>query len=169
MEYDRFQEILQEEAEKIPEKFYEGLNGGVIISEETKLSPYAQNNDLYIAGQYLHSYQMGKQIVIYYGSMMRLFGYLDDEGMRREIARVLRHELKHHIEGRAGSRSLEKWDEEQIAAYTTVGGTPHLDGEYTVFGEVIEGLEIVDKIAGVETDDHARPLKDVVIQKMVVE
>ena len=35
MEYDRFQEILQEEAEKIPEKFYEGLNGGVIISEET--------------------------------------------------------------------------------------------------------------------------------------
>ena len=42
MEYDRFQEILQEEAEKIPEKFYEGLNGGVIISEETKLSPYAQ-------------------------------------------------------------------------------------------------------------------------------
>lgn len=95
MEYDRFQEILQEEAEKIPEKFYEGLNGGVIISEETKLSPYAQNNDLYIAGQYLHSYQMGKQIVIYYGSMMRLFGYLDDEGMRREIARVLRHELKH--------------------------------------------------------------------------
>lgn len=60
MEYDRFQEILQEEAEKIPEKFYEGLNGGVIISEETKLSPYAQNNDLYIAGQYLHSYQMGK-------------------------------------------------------------------------------------------------------------
>ena len=48
MEYDRFQEILQEEAEKIPEKFYEGLNGGVIISEETKLSPYAQNNDLAI-------------------------------------------------------------------------------------------------------------------------
>ena len=49
MEYDRFQEILQEEAEKIPEKFYEGLNGGVIISEETKLSPYAQNNDLYLS------------------------------------------------------------------------------------------------------------------------
>ena len=76
MEYNRFQEILQEEAEKIPEKFSEGLNGGVIISEETKLSPYAQNNDLYIAGQYLHSYQMGKQIVIYYGSMMRFIGNL---------------------------------------------------------------------------------------------
>ena len=67
------------------------------------------------------TFQMGKQIVIYYGSMMRLFGYLDDEGMRREIARVLRHELKHHIEGRAGIRSLEKWDEEQIAAYLQRG------------------------------------------------
>lgn len=41
--------------------------------------------------------------------------------------------------------------EEQIKAYTTVGGTPHLDGEYTVFGEVVEGLEVIDKIAGVKT------------------
>lgn len=121
MEYDRFQEILQEEAEKIPEKFFDELNGGVIISEETKLSPYARKNDLYIAGQYLRSYQMGKQIVIYYGSMMRLFGHLDEDGMRREIARVLRHELKHHIEARAGLRSLEKWDEEQIAGYLRGG------------------------------------------------
>lgn len=121
MEYDRFQEILQEEAEKIPEKFYEGLNGGVIISDETKLSPYAKNHDLYIAGQYLRSHQMGNQIVIYYGSMMRLFGYMDESGMRHEIARVLRHELKHHIEGRAGLRSLEKWDEEQIAGYLQRG------------------------------------------------
>ena len=40
---------------------------------------------------------------------------------------------------------------EQIKAYTTVGGTPHLDGEYTVFGEVVEGLEIIDKIAKVKT------------------
>ena len=40
---------------------------------------------------------------------------------------------------------------EQIEAYTTVGGTPHLDGEYTVFGEVVEGLDIIDKIAKVKT------------------
>ena len=41
--------------------------------------------------------------------------------------------------------------QEQIEAYTTVGGTPHLDGEYTVFGEVVEGLDIIDKIAKVKT------------------
>ena len=41
--------------------------------------------------------------------------------------------------------------EEQVEAYTTVGGTPHLDGEYTVFGEVVEGLDVIDKIAKVKT------------------
>lgn len=49
----------------------------------------------------------------------------------------------------------------QIQTYTMVGGTPHLDGSYTVFGEVIEGLEIIDKIAAVKTDARNRPLEDV--------
>lgn len=62
-----------------------------------------------------------------------------------------------------------KLSDEQVKAYTTVGGTPHLDGEYTVFGEVIEGLEVLDRIAGQETDDYARPTEDVVIRKMEIE
>ena len=52
---------------------------------------------------------------------------------------------------------------EQIKAYTTVGGTPHLDGEYTVFGEVVEGMDIVDKIQQVKTDRSDRPEEDVKI------
>lgn len=59
-----------------------------------------------------------------------------------------------------------KLTEEQRAAYTTIGGSPHLDGEYTVFGEVIEGMEVVDAIAEQETDENNRPLKDVVILKI---
>ena len=54
--------------------------------------------------------------------------------------------------------------EEQIAAYTTIGGTPHLDGRYTVFGEIIEGLDVVDKIAVVETDENDRPLENIPIK-----
>lgn len=51
---------------------------------------------------------------------------------------------------------------EQIEAYTTVGGTPHLDGAYTVFGEVTSGMDVVDAIAAVRTDNNDRPAKDIV-------
>jgi len=57
---------------------------------------------------------------------------------------------------------------EQIAAYTTVGGSPHLDNDYTVFGEVIEGIEIVDKIAATETSSGDRPVKDIFITKATI-
>ena len=72
MEYDRFQEILQEEAEKIPEKFYEGLNGGVIISEETKLSPYAQNNDCRPISAQLPDGKTDRNLLWKYDAFIRL-------------------------------------------------------------------------------------------------
>ena len=57
---------------------------------------------------------------------------------------------------------------EKIKAYTTVGGAPHLDGGYTVFGKVIKGLEIIDKIASVQTNGE-RPLEDIRMVVMVEE
>jgi peptidyl-prolyl cis-trans isomerase B (cyclophilin B) len=52
---------------------------------------------------------------------------------------------------------------EQREAYTTVGGCPHLDGVYTVYGEVVEGLDLIDKIAAQPRDKYDRPNKDVKI------
>ncbi len=62
-----------------------------------------------------------------------------------------------------------KMTPEQRQAYTTVGGTPHLDGAYTVFGEVLEGMDVVDKIQKVETGAADRPVEDVKIIKMSIE
>ena len=57
---------------------------------------------------------------------------------------------------------------EMIKTYKSVGGTPHLDGSYTVFGEVVEGLDVVERIQKAETDMHARPLWDIRILRATV-
>lgn len=61
-----------------------------------------------------------------------------------------------------------KFTEEQRKAYTSLGGAPHLDGAYTVYGEVIEGMEIVDAIAGVPVNNMSRPVADVRIIKATI-
>ena len=53
-------------------------------------------------------------------------------------------------------------------AYRLYGGTPHLDGQYTVYGEVVDGMDVVEKIQAVPVDDNSRPLEDVRIIKAVV-
>ena len=57
---------------------------------------------------------------------------------------------------------------EMIDVYKTQGGTPHLDGQYTVFGEVIEGMDVVEQIQQVKTDRRNRPLEDIRILKATV-
>lgn len=67
------------------------------------------------------------------------------------------------------SRMGKAFNKQQIEAYTTVGGVPFLDYEYTVFGEVVEGLEVIDKIAAVEKDRRDRPVQDIKMTIKVVE
>lgn len=57
---------------------------------------------------------------------------------------------------------------QQREAYTTIGGYPDLDGKYTVFGECIDGFDVIDKIAALETDGNDRPLQDVKITVKVL-
>ncbi|MBO3699612.1 peptidylprolyl isomerase [Roseivirga sp. E12] len=52
--------------------------------------------------------------------------------------------------------------------YATIGGAPHLDGQYTVFGKVVEGLEVIDQIAGTATNQRDRPLEDIRMDVKVV-
>lgn len=81
-------------------------------------------------------------------------------------------ELQDSLEAQARAKVAKepalKYTKEQISAYTTIGGAPHLDGAYTIFGEVTEGMDIVDKIEKVKTNRGDRPEKDIRILKAEV-
>lgn len=84
--------------------------------------------------------------------------------------RVLDDKRLNQIQERLDSttQGRVKLTPEMMATYKTVGGTPHLDGQYTVFGEVTEGMDIVDCIQQQPTDKYARPLEDIRILKAIV-
>lgn len=69
--------------------------------------------------------------------------------------------LKPVIEQQLGIKVDKNVSEETLKLYTTIGGAPHLDGQYTVFGKVIKGLEVVDRITALQRDRGDRPVEDV--------
>ncbi len=81
-------------------------------------------------------------------------------------------ELQDTLESQASAMAMEeepfKFTKKQIDAYTTIGGTPHLDGAYTVFGEVIEGMDTIEKIENSKTGRADRPTNDIRILKATV-
>lgn len=73
----------------------------------------------------------------------------------------LQRELIAKVEAKYADAKAPELPKEIVEAYTTVGGTPHLDGTYTVFGEVVSGMDVVGKIEKVQTDANDRPTQDV--------
>lgn len=77
--------------------------------------------------------------------------------------------LKPVVEEQLGVKVDKEIPAEALQAYTTIGGAPHLDGQYTVFGKVIKGLEVIDKIASLPKDQSDRPIENVMMTVTVEE
>lgn len=93
--------------------------------------------------------------------------------LRRNRDRADLQQLQDQLVEETQKKSKEigatKFTDEQVKAYTTVGGTPFLDNQYTVFGEVEEGLDVVEKIQNTETLRDDRPKNDVGMTMEIVD
>jgi len=77
-------------------------------------------------------------------------------------------ELEAKIDKLHGGPPEYSYTDEQINTYAAIGGAPHLDGDYTVFGEVIDGIEVVEAISGMATDSHSRPIENIIMTMRVI-
>ena len=91
--------------------------------------------------------------------------------MRRERNRAGLQELQDRLAAEAEQQAKDYagLTEEQQKIYATIGGTPHLDGQYTVFGEVEEGLDVVELIQGSATGRGDRPIDDIEMRISVID
>ena len=116
VDIDRFYEMLDEVCGELPDVFFRELHYGVQLSEAFQPSPYAENDDLVIMGEYRRS-QQGNKITIYYGSFARTCGWMTEKQLKKRLREVVRHEFRHHMEnlaGMYGADSLEHEDIEEI-------------------------------------------------------
>lgn len=100
----------------------------------------------------------------YYDSMGTFYRRGDTKGYEAYVAN-----LKPVVEAQLSIDVDKNIDSVRVDAYTTKGGAPHLDGQYTVFGKVIQGLDVIDKIATQPRDKSDRPLKDIRMEIRVEE
>lgn len=105
-----------------------------------------------------------------YGGVRRLLQEDEYSDMRQkfvdaqndpEETQKLAISLSEVCEEKYGIQIRKNISDDVLKAYTTVGGVPHLDGAYTVFGRIVEGLDVIDKIAAVETGPSDKPVEDV--------
>jgi len=109
-------EMLDDIAAELPDEIFRDLNGGVSLLPDTKISSSDPDGGLYTLGEYRRD-QMGRYIVLYYGSICAVHGRVSHKRMREKLRDVLTHELTHHLESLAGERDLEIEDEIELDRY----------------------------------------------------
>ena len=120
--------MLDEIAAELPEGVFRDLNGGVSLLRETKLSSADPDGGLYTLGEYRRD-QMGRYIILYYGSIRAVHGNASREELYTQLKKILSHELTHHLESLAGERDLEIEDKKFINAYLRASRPDSRSGE----------------------------------------
>ena len=116
--FEEFGQILDEVVESLPQEIFAKLNGGVNLLPAALAHPEGgKEGSLFILGQYHRGGGLGRYITINYGSFMKLYGGSSRSFVKREICRVIRHELLHHLESMAGENDLEIQDAVKLASY----------------------------------------------------
>jgi cyclophilin family peptidyl-prolyl cis-trans isomerase len=133
------------------------VQGTVMKEEDLKVDPVKFN----MAMQQFFQNPANKPL---YDSVVSLYNSGDMHAYQNYIVA-----LKPRMEKETGVNTDKEISAEKLKAYTTVGGAPNLDGEYTVFGRVIKGLDVIDKIAALPKDPGDRPLEDVSMTIIVEE
>lgn len=113
---EEINEMLDDIALQLPEELFRELNGGVSLLPDIRASSADPTGGLYTLGEYRRD-QMGRYIVIYYGSICAVHRNATEEQMRKHLRDLLIHELTHHIESLAGARDLEIEDEDYLENY----------------------------------------------------
>ena len=114
---DRVEEMLNHIAERMPQEFYEELNGGIALLPQTEMHGESRpGHPIYIMGRYERDL-LGNRIVLYYGSFRAVYPYADEKKLYDALQHTLSHEFRHHMEMRAGVKDLILWDEEQMKRY----------------------------------------------------
>lgn len=113
MDIDTFTRRLDEMVDEVPPPLLEGLSGGVVVQERARRRR-GDPPGVYLLGEYVTDDFLGSFIVIYYGSFRRLFAGEPARVWEEELWETLRHELRHHVESRAGVSDLDREDMRQL-------------------------------------------------------
>ncbi|HWI66480.1 MAG TPA: metallopeptidase family protein [Symbiobacteriaceae bacterium] len=113
MDIEQFTELADRLMERVPEPVLEGLNGGVTIRRNARREK-DDPKDVFIMGEYVTDPVMGCYVVLYYGSFQAILNGEPDSVWEEELWETIRHELRHHLEYRAGESDLDREDEEQL-------------------------------------------------------
>ena len=139
------------------------IHGGVdILKRLLEKVNFSQNDYLFILGDLIERGPKSLETVRYVIKLVSCGNTFVLKGNNDSLADEIK-KLQQQIKDKA-TLSVE-----QVQTYTTIGGTPHLEGQYTVFGEVEEGLEIVEKIQQAQTSRSDRPTTDISITATLME